>query len=88
MESINLRQRWTLRKPVQEPRAENNYEIKFTGGEQRSCSVSITDASSAGGSDLESIYSGLLLTADLQEPVYNPTGILWEMIQARKHWTI
>ena len=53
------------------PRAENNYEINFEGNIQRSCSVVVIDANSMMASDQENIYSGILLTGDLSEAVYN-----------------
>jgi hypothetical protein len=53
-------------------RAENAVELNFPDAIQRSCSVAVTDISSAGADDRENIYSRFLLTSDLKGYVYNP----------------
>lgn len=53
-------------------RAENIFELSFSDSLQRSCSVSITDASGGGFNDNDNIWSRLLLTSDLKGTVYNP----------------
>jgi hypothetical protein len=55
-----------------EKRAANDIEINFAATIQRSCSVSITDASGGGFADNDNIWSRLLLTSDLKGYVYNP----------------
>ncbi len=62
----------TATKMATEKRAENNIEINFTELIQRSCSVSITDASGSGLNDNDNIYSRFLLTSDLKGHIYNP----------------
>ncbi len=53
-------------------RAENSIELSFADAIQRSCSVSITDASGSSFNDDDNIWSRLLLTSDLKGYVYNP----------------
>lgn len=53
-------------------RAENTIDLNFAGLIQRSCSVSITDASGSSFNDNDNIWSRLLLTSDLKGYVYNP----------------
>jgi hypothetical protein len=55
-----------------EKRAENIIEISFAEAIQRSCSVSITDASGGSYNDNDNILSRFLLTSDLRGYVYNP----------------
>jgi len=55
-----------------EKRAANDVEINFAEAIQRSCSVSITDASGGVFADNDNIWSRLLLTSDLKGYVYNP----------------
>lgn len=56
-----------------EKRAENSIELSFPDAIQRSCSVSITDASGNSFNDNDNIWSRLLLTSDLKGYVYNPS---------------
>lgn len=56
-----------------EKRAENNIELSFADAIQRSCSVSITDASGSSFNDNDNIWSRLLLTSDLKGYVFNPS---------------
>jgi hypothetical protein len=55
-----------------EKRASNDIELNFAEAIQRSCSVSITDASGGGFADTDNIWSRFLLTSDLKGYVYNP----------------
>jgi len=55
-----------------EKRAANDIELNFAEAIQRSCSVSITDASGGSFADNDNIWSRLLLTSDLNGYVYNP----------------
>ncbi len=55
-----------------EKRAANEIELNFAEAIQRSCSVSITDASGGSFADNDNIWSRLLLTSDLKGYVYNP----------------
>ena len=55
-----------------EKRAENTIELNFPEAIQRSCSVSITDASGGSFNDDDNIWSRLLLTSDLKGYVFNP----------------
>ncbi|MCY7311954.1 MAG: hypothetical protein LH619_14350 [Chitinophagaceae bacterium] len=55
-----------------EKRAANDIELNFAEAIQRSCSVSITDASGGSFADNDNIWSRLLLTSDLKGYVYNP----------------
>lgn len=53
-------------------RSANEIEISFDEPIQRSCSVSVTDASGGSFNDNENIWSRFLLTSDLKGYVYNP----------------
>lgn len=53
-------------------RAENSLELSFPGIIQRSCSVSITDATAGSFPDQDNIWSRFLLTSDLKGYIYNP----------------
>ena len=53
-------------------RTENKIDLNFTELIQRSCSISITDASGSSFNDIDNIWSRLLLTSDLKGQVYNP----------------
>jgi hypothetical protein len=53
-------------------RAENKIDLNFAELIQRSCSVSITDASGSSFNDNDNIWSRLLLTSDLKGYIYNP----------------
>jgi len=54
-----------------EKRSENTFELNFMDAIQRSCSVSITDASGNSFNDNDNIWSRLLLTSDLKGYVNN-----------------
>lgn len=56
-----------------EKRAENSIELSFADAIQRSCSVSITDATGGSFNDNDNIWSRLLLTSDLKGYVFNPS---------------
>ncbi|MBC7874779.1 MAG: hypothetical protein H7Y01_12325 [Ferruginibacter sp.] len=62
----------TATKLQAEKRAENSIELNFEEVIQRSCSISITDASGAGFDDNDNIHSRFLLTGDLKGYVHNP----------------
>jgi|CXWL01.1.fsa_nt_gi hypothetical protein len=62
----------TAEKIAAEKRAENIIELKFEEVIQRSCSVSITDASGGWLNDKDNIMSRFLLTSDLKGYIYNP----------------
>lgn len=62
----------SLRKQGAEKRAENNVELDFPEGIQRSCSISVTDASGAHLTSVDNIWSRFLLTSDLKGYIYNP----------------
>lgn len=50
----------------------NEFQVQFIDTIQRSCSVSIIDNTGNNNSDIENIYSRLLLTSDLKGYIYNP----------------
>jgi hypothetical protein len=54
-------------------RAANSIELNFSEAIQRSCSVSVTDASGGSFNDKDNIWSRFLLTSDLKGYVYNPS---------------
>ena len=62
----------TLLKINSEKRGENSSELNFTDTIQRTCSVSITDASASSFEDNSTILSRFLLTSDLKGYVWNP----------------
>ena len=53
-------------------RSANTLELNFDEAIQRSCSVSVSDASGSSFNDNDNIWSRLLLTSDLKGDVYNP----------------
>lgn len=59
-------------KPGTEKRIENILELTFPDSVQRSCSVSVTDASGIGHDNNDNICSRFLLTGDLKGYVHNP----------------
>ncbi len=59
-------------KPGFAKKQENIIDIFFADSAVRSCSVSVTDLASADNDNRESIYSGLLLSADLRGYINNP----------------
>lgn len=55
-----------------EKRAANELELNFPDNTLRSCSVSVTDIGASNETDVDNIYSKLLLTSDLKGYIYNP----------------
>ncbi len=53
-------------------RAMNSFDINFPASIQRSLSVAVTDASTDGSEDKESIWSAFLLSGDLKGYIHNP----------------
>ncbi len=53
-------------------KAGNDFEIFFPDEAQRSCSISVVDLNSDENTNVENIWSSLLLTSDLKGTVYNP----------------
>ncbi len=63
----------TVQKIETQKRAENSIELSFVDLIERSCSVSITDASVEGFADSDNILSRLLLTSDIKGYIWNPS---------------